>query len=80
MGPGAKTRHRKVVFRFADTTGDPRGASFTCKVDRRQWKPCRSPLKLRRLSYSRHTLRVRATDPIGNAEAKAAKRSFKVIH
>jgi hypothetical protein len=80
MGPGAKTRHRKVVFRFADTAGDPLGASFACKVDRGKWKACRSPFKLRHLSYRRHTLRVRGTDPIGNAEAKAAKRSFKVIH
>ncbi len=80
MGPGAKTRHRKVVFRFADTAGDPLGASFTCRVDRGKWKSCHSPFKLRHLGYSRHTLRVRGADPIGNVEAKAAKRSFKVIH
>jgi hypothetical protein len=80
MGPGAKTRHRKVVFRFADAAGDPLGANFACRVDRGRWKPCRSPLKLRHLSYSRHTLRVRGADPIGNVEVKAAKRSFEVIH
>jgi len=79
MGPGAKTRHRKVVFRFTDIDGDPLGTSFVCKVDRRKWKPCRSPFKLNHLGYSRHTLRVRGADPIGNIEAKAAKRSFKVI-
>jgi hypothetical protein len=80
MGPGTKTRHRKVIFRFADIGGDPIGTSFTCKVDHHQWKPCHSPFKLRHLGYSRHVLRVRGTDVIGNAEAKAAKRSFKVIH
>ena len=80
MGPGAKTRHRKVVFRFADAGGDSIGTSFLCRVDRRKWKPCHSPFKLRHLHYSRHTLRVRGTDAIGNAEAKPAKRSFKVIH
>jgi hypothetical protein len=80
MGPGAKTRHRKVVFRFADTGGDPLGTSFACKVDRGKWKSCRSPFKLRHLGYSRHVIQVRGTDVIGNAEAKAAKRSFKVIH
>jgi hypothetical protein len=80
MGPGAKTRHRKVVFRFADVGGDPLGASFLCKVDRRKWKTCHSPFKLKHLSYRRHTLRVIASDPIGNVEAKAARRSFKVIH
>lgn len=79
MGPGAKTRHRKVIFRFADAGGDPIGTSFLCKVDAHRWKPCHSPFKLRHLGYSRHTLRVRGTDVIGNAEARPAKRSFKVI-
>ncbi|HVY77645.1 MAG TPA: hypothetical protein VG898_03975 [Solirubrobacterales bacterium] len=79
MGPGAKTRHRKVVFRFADIAGDPLGTTFFCKVDRRKWRVCHSPFKLKRLGYRRHTLRVRATDSIGNIEAKAARRSFKVI-
>ncbi len=80
MGPGAKTRHRKVIFRFADVGGDTLGTSFVCKLDRRKWKACRSPFKLKRLGYGRHTLRVVGADPIGNVEAKAAKRSFKVIH
>ena len=80
MGPGAKTRHRKVIFRFEDTEGDPTGTSFVCEVDHRKWKTCRSPFKLKHLSYRRHTLRVLGSDPVGNVEAKAAKRSFKVIH
>lgn len=80
MGPGAKTRHRKVVFRFADTAADPRGTSFVCKVDRHKWKTCRSPFKLKRLAYGHHSLRVIGADPIGNVEAKAVKRNFKVIH
>jgi hypothetical protein len=80
MGPGAKTRHREVVFRFADISTDPVGASFVCKVDRRKWSPCNSPFKLKHLSYRRHTLRVIGSDPFGNVEVKAAKRSFKVIH
>lgn len=80
MGPGVKTRHRKAIFRFADISGDPVAAKFACKVDRRKWKPCRSPFKLRGLTYSRHTLRVRGTDSLGNRESKPAKRSFKVIH
>ena len=79
MGPGAKTRRHKAVFRFADTSGDPAGAQFKCKVDHGKWKTCHSPLKLRHLGFHRYTLRVRGTDAIGNAEAKPAKRSFKVI-
>ncbi len=80
MGPGAKTRHRKVIFRFADISGDPTAASFACRVDHGKWKPCGSPFKLKHLSYRRHTLRVIGTDQVGNVEAKATKRSFKVIH
>jgi hypothetical protein len=80
MGPGSKTRRHKAVFRFADTSGDPTGTSFLCKVDKHKWKPCYSPLKLRHLGFHRYVLRVRGTDAIGNAEAKPAKRSFKVIH
>ena len=79
VGPGVKTRHRKAVFRFTDTTDDPPGTSFLCKVDRSKWKQCRSPFKLRRLRFRRHILRVRAVDVAGNAEVKGAKRRFKVI-
>jgi hypothetical protein len=80
MGPGAKTRRHKAVFRFADTSGDPAGTSFLCKVDKRKWKPCHSPFKLRHLGFRSYVLRVRGTDAIGNAETKPAKRSFKVVH
>jgi hypothetical protein len=79
MGPGSRTRRHKAVFRFADTSGDPTGTSFVCKVDKHKWKPCHSPFKLRHLGFHRYVLRVRGTDAIGNAETKPAKRSFKVI-
>lgn len=79
MAPGAKTRHRKAVFRFADVSGDPPGTSFHCRLDHRKWQACQSPFKAKRLGYSRHTLRIRATDTAGNAEAKPVKRSFKVV-
>jgi hypothetical protein len=79
MGPGIKTHHRKVIFRFADIAEDPPGTTFLCKVDHKKWKPCNSPFKLRHLSRRGHTLRVRAIDMAGNAEAKAAKRRFKVV-
>jgi hypothetical protein len=79
MGPGAKTRRHKAVFRFADTGEDPLATSFQCRVNHKKWKPCHSPLKLRHLGFHRYILRVRGTDQIGNAESKPAKRSFKVI-
>lgn len=79
MGPGVKTRRRKAVFRFTDTTDDPPGTSFFCKVNRGKWKPCHSPFKLRHLGRRSHILRVRAVDLAGNAESKGSKRRFKVI-
>lgn len=80
MGPGAKTRRHKVVFRFADTGEEPLATSFQCRVNHKKWKPCHSPFKLRHLRFHRYTLRVRGTDQIGNGESKPAKRSFKVVH
>ncbi len=79
MGPGVKTRKRKAVFRFTDTTGDPPGTTFLCKVDRHKWAQCISPLKVRRLGLNRHIVRVKAIDSAGNAEATGAKRRFKVV-
>ena len=70
-GPGAKTRLRTVVFRFADTTDGP-DTSFLCKVDRGRWKPCQTPLRLRKLGHRRHVLRVKAFDAAGNREKPGA--------
>jgi hypothetical protein len=80
MAPGAKTRRHKAVFRFTDTSGEPVGTSFSCRVNHGQWKPCHSPFKVKHLRFRRYDLRIRATDEVGNTSAKPARRSFKVIH
>jgi hypothetical protein len=77
-GPPLKTVKRSVVFRFADTTGGP-GTSFLCKIDSKPWKPCQTPLKLKKLGHRRHLLRVKAYDAAGNREKTGVKRSFQVI-
>lgn len=74
-----KTRNRSPVFRFADTTEDPPGTAFLCKVDRRRWKSCGAPLRLHRLHLSSYVLRVKGIDIAGNEEQGGAKRRFKVI-
>lgn len=79
MGPASKTRKRKAVFRFKDSTGDAPGTTYFCKFDRKKWRQCRSPLNLRGLKLRGHVLRVKATDPAGNVEAKPATRRFKVV-
>jgi hypothetical protein len=78
VGPGVKTLKRTVVFRFTDTTGGA-GTSFLCKVDRKPWRPCHAPLKLKKLGHKRHVLRVKAYDAAGNHEKKGVKRSFRVV-
>lgn len=77
-GPGVKTLKRTVVFRFADITGGP-DTKFLCKVDRKPWKPCHAPLRLKKLGHKRHTLRVKAYDGAGNREKTGVKRSFQVV-
>jgi hypothetical protein len=79
MGPAAKTAKSKAIFRFMDTTGDAPGTTFFCRIDRRKWARCTSPLRLRNLRPKRYVVRVKAIDPAGNAESKGAKRGFKVI-
>lgn len=78
FAPAAKTRSRHPVFRFTDATGQP-GTTFRCKVDRKRWRGCASPLRLRRLSRGRHVFSVRAVNGAGEAEPVPARRRFKVV-
>jgi hypothetical protein len=79
MAPGIKTRKRKAIFRFKDITEDPPGTTFACKVDKRKWKPCASPFRVKNLKYGHHMVKIRATDLAGNRERKPVKRRFIVI-
>ena len=78
FGPSFKTRKRRPVFRFFDATGQP-GTSFLCRVDKRGWKPCASPIKLPRLGRGRHVLRIKGMNALGVWEPKAGKHRFKVV-
>jgi len=80
MGPGVKTRRHKAIFRFADTSEEPTGTSFRCRINHGQWKACHSPFKLKHLRFRRYVLSVSAADGVGNVATKPVKRSFKVIH
>jgi hypothetical protein len=78
FAPASKTRARRPVFRFTDSTGQA-GTKFHCKVDRHAWQACRSPLRLKRLDRGRHVLAIKAVNAVGTAEPGTAKRSFKVV-
>jgi hypothetical protein len=73
--PPAKTHDRTPTFRFRSTTP---GASFQCKLDNSAYKPCRSPLTIKALTYGSHLLRVRAL-AAGASDPSPAKVSFKVV-
>ena len=78
FGPSFKTKRRKAVFRFTDRTGQP-GTRFLCKVDRRKWRRCGSPLRVKRLTLGFHVVRVKGVNARGEAERRPAKRRFRVV-
>jgi len=79
-GPAKKVVTRrsraKVRFRFR-SPGTP-DARFECKLDRKRFRPCKSPQRLR-LKPGRHVFRVRAVDGAGNADPTPAKRRLRVV-
>jgi hypothetical protein len=78
FGPTFKTRKRHPIFRFADVTGQA-GTAFVCKVDRGRWKPCTSPLELKKLSRGKHVFAVKGINALGVAQPRPARRSFKLV-
>jgi hypothetical protein len=56
--PAHRIRSRRPTFRFAS---DPPGAAFLCKLDRRPYLPCASPVTLTRQSLGAHTFSVIAS-------------------
>jgi hypothetical protein len=73
--PAKVTRDRTPTFRFRSNR---RGAIFLCKVDRRRYRRCRSPLTLGRLKPGRHVFRVKARDG-GRTDPSPATYRFKVV-
>jgi hypothetical protein len=78
FGPAFKTRQRRPVFRFADLTGQP-GTNYFCRVDKRPWKGCTSPTKVKKLKFGRHVFKVKAVNAVGTPGARPLKRAFKVV-
>jgi hypothetical protein len=74
-GPGGKTKDRTPSFRFSS---DPAADSFQCKIDSKPYKSCSSPYTTARLSFGKHTFRVRAVGA-GGTDPTPAKRGFKVV-
>jgi len=74
--PPRRTRDRTPTFRFAS---DEAGATFLCLLDRRAYRPCRSPFTTKRLATGRHVFRVRARDRSGLLDPSPASYRFHVL-
>jgi hypothetical protein len=73
--PKLNHRKRKATFRFA--AGES-GAKFLCKIDRKKYKPCRSPKVYRNLKPGKHVFRVKARDRAGNVDRTPVVKRFRI--
>jgi hypothetical protein len=73
----ARRRAARATFKGSDDVTPAARLAFSCRLDRRPWRPCRSPLELRRLAPGRHVLRVRTRDEAGN-QSRAELARFSV--
>ena len=72
--PPLKDRNRRPTFVFA---ADVPGASFSCKLDQAPYHPCRSPLKLPKLSVGAHVFSVIAT--LGGGHGQRRRLAFQSV-
>ena len=72
--PKKKTTKKKVKLRFSSNEA---GASFECKIDKKKFKPCGSPKKVRAKKQGKHKFKVRAVDEVGNVDQSPAKAKWK---
>jgi hypothetical protein len=73
--PPRKTASRKATFTF---TSDTPGSRFECELDRKAFKPCHSPVRLRGLKKGRHRFSVRAVGPTGLPDPTPAVFHWRV--
>jgi hypothetical protein len=73
-GPARVGYERKAKFRFNSSEAQ---SSFKCKFDKKKWKKCRSPYKLK-VKPGKHLFKVRAIDRFGNADPTPARFSWRV--
>jgi hypothetical protein len=74
-GPFGTVASASATFAFSASEA---GSSFECSLDGAAFAPCASPKDYTGLSDGSHTLRVRATDAAGNADATPVERNWTV--
>ena len=65
-----------VKFKFVSS--EP-GSTFQCKLDKRPFKPCKSPKTYKGLKAGKHVFKVWAIDKAGNVNPTPAKKKFKLV-
>jgi len=75
-----KKKKGKATARFSgESQIDPSRLSFECKIDKKDFKPCDSPEKFKKLKVKKHKILVRAIDvPTGSVDPTPASDKFKV--
>jgi len=71
-----RTVKRRLTIRFS--ASEPQ-STFSCKLDQRKWRSCRSPFTTPRLALGRHVLKVKATGPTGLVSPAPATKTFQVV-
>jgi len=72
-----RKRSSKRRARFTFTSNQP-GSHFECKLDRRRFRPCKSPF-VRRLMPGRHTFRLRAINGAGVSDPTPAVFRWRIL-
>ena len=72
--PKRKSTKRKAKLTFSSTVA---GSTFTCSVDKKPTKPCKSPFK-KRFNYGKHKVVVTAISPLGIADPTPVTVRFRV--
>lgn len=71
-----RSKHRRATYAFSSSEA---GSNFECRSDRKKFKPCSSPKKLKRLKRGKHSFAVRAIDAAGNVDSTPARHRFRVL-
>ncbi|TQK72853.1 hypothetical protein [Nocardioides sp. SLBN-35] len=73
--PKKVTKKRSATIGF---TANKPNVTFECKVDKKAWKACASPLTVNRLKPGKHKVRVRSVGDNGQVESTPAVAKWRV--
>lgn len=72
-----RTKAKRLTVRFAFRSSQA-GSTFECRIDRRPFTSCRSPLRLK-VKRGRHEFQVRARNAAGVADPTPASYRFRIL-